>query len=192
MRDDESSDRRSFFAMVLPALLSSLMGGVCSLVMFGGSIGRLAVTLGLSPVGLLVLDRSFIFAKVEEVKKVAALDVELSRVHGIEPRTWLLSEGTLDRASKLRVMNSPCDFVKIHGSCNATGVTALASHLQKAFDCCMRILVGSKQRRNSHIPRLRGQRVKHQSNSRCFQGKNHKASQYRTKIESISASDMQA
>ena len=119
------------------------MGGVCSLVMFGGRTGRVAVTLGLLLVGLLVLDRSFIFPKVEEGEKVAVLDVELSRVHGIKPRTWLLSEGTLDRASSVRVMTFLSNFVEIYGSCIATGVSGLASPLQKAFDCCLRILVGS-------------------------------------------------
>ena len=87
MIDDESSARRSFFVMVLPALLSSLTGGVCSLVMFGGRTGRVAVTLGLLLVGLLVLDRSFIFPKVEEVGLMAVLDVDLSLRYGIKPRT---------------------------------------------------------------------------------------------------------
>lgn len=100
--DDESSDRRSFLATVLPALLSSLTGGVCSLVMLRGRIGRVAVTLGLLLMGTLVLDRSFMFPRVEKVQKVAVLGVELSRMHRIEPRTWRLSESSLDRASSER------------------------------------------------------------------------------------------
>lgn len=80
--EDESSDRRSLFAMVLPALLSSLMGGVCSLVMCGGRTGSVAVTLGQLLGGdLIILDRSFIFPIVEDVKQVAVLDVENSRMH---------------------------------------------------------------------------------------------------------------
>lgn len=61
--DDESSDRHSLLAVLLPALLSSLAGGVCSLVMFGGRIERVSVTLGLSLLCVVVLDRSFIFPR---------------------------------------------------------------------------------------------------------------------------------
>ena len=42
--DDESSERRVFLAIVLPALLTSLIGRVRSRVIFGGWTGRVAVT----------------------------------------------------------------------------------------------------------------------------------------------------
>ena len=64
MTDDESSDKRSFLATVLPALLSSLIGGVCSRVMAGGRAGTLAVgVVVLLSVGILDLDRNFMFPR---------------------------------------------------------------------------------------------------------------------------------
>lgn len=73
MMDDESSDRRFFLATVLPALLTSLIGGVCSRSMFGGRTGTVAVMVLLLSVGTLTLGRNFMFPTAEEMLKVAVL-----------------------------------------------------------------------------------------------------------------------
>ena len=57
--DEERSDRRSFLAIVLSALLSSLIGGVCRRAIFGGRTGTVAAAALLVLVDVLFLGRSF-------------------------------------------------------------------------------------------------------------------------------------
>lgn len=77
--DVERSDRRSFLAMVLPALLSSLMGGVCSRDKSEGRTGTVAVTVLLFPVSVSNLDRSFMLPRVADVLKSAVLGSGISQ-----------------------------------------------------------------------------------------------------------------
>ena len=91
--DDERSEKRSSLAMVLAALLSSLIGGVCSRMMFGGRTGEVAVTVLLLLAGIWILDRNFMLLRVEAAPKLADLSVGLSQGARREDGKQLLPEG---------------------------------------------------------------------------------------------------
>ena len=125
MTDDESSDNWSFLAIVLPALLSSLIGGVCSRVMVGGRAGIVAVgVVVLLSVGILDLDRNFMLPRVLEVlARVGSLG---RWVHCAAP-SWkggyCRRRISSDRASEVGAMTSSRDVGDILRFCTATSFT---------------------------------------------------------------------
>lgn len=126
MTDDESSDKWSFLAIVLPALLSSLIGGVCSRVMIGGRAGIVAVGVEvLLSVGILDLDRNFMSPRVMEMlARVGSLGRWVDCAASSWKGGYCRGKISSDRASEVGAMTSSSNVGNILRFCTATSATS--------------------------------------------------------------------